>query len=125
MNSLKRINLSIVSGLLLLSPFSVKALETGLGATAGEAGFTTGAPNVEGIVGNLIGVFLSLLGVIFLVLIIYAGYDWMMARGDSKKVQVAKDRITNAVIGLIIVLGSYIISGYVLTRLIQATKGNP
>jgi hypothetical protein len=45
------------------------------------------------IIANLIGVFLSLLGVIFIILIILAGYWWMTASGDEQKLTKAKDTI--------------------------------
>ncbi len=55
------------------------------------------------VVGGVIKTFLTLLGVIFLILMVYGGYKWMLARGDSKEVETAKDIISRALIGLIIV----------------------
>lgn len=65
------------------------------------------------IVGIIISALLSLLGVIFIVLIIYAGFNWMTAAGDSAKVDKAKDTLFRAVIGLIIVVGAYAIWGFI------------
>lgn len=62
--------------------------------------------------------FLSLLGIIFLVLIIIAGYDWMTASGDQEKVAKAKDTLTRAIIGLIITVGAYAIWYFVWINLI-------
>jgi len=69
------------------------------------------------IVGGIIKTALSLLGVIFLILTIYGGYKWMIARGESKEVETAKDIITRAVIGLIIVLAAYAITYFVVVQL--------
>lgn len=66
------------------------------------------------LIGNVISVFLSLLGVIFILLTIYAGYNWMTANGDEGKVDKAKDILWRAVIGLIITVGSYAIWNLVL-----------
>lgn len=68
-------------------------------------------------IGKIIGVALSLLGVIFLVLMIYGGFLWMTARGDGGQVDKAKGMITTAIVGLIIVLSAYAITYFVITKL--------
>ncbi len=52
--------------------------------------------------GNLISVFLGLLGVIFVILMIYAGYNWMTAAGNVEKVEKAGRIMRASVIGLLI-----------------------
>jgi len=59
--------------------------------------------------GLIINVVLSILGVIFIFLVILAGYQWMTAQGNEQSVTKAKDSMTRAVIGLIIVISSYAI----------------
>lgn len=84
--------------------------------TAQAAGFPE--PKTIGeIVGSIIGVFLSLLGVIFLCLIIYGGFLWMTSAGNESKVLTAKKVLTQAVIGLIIILSAYGITQFVLRSL--------
>jgi hypothetical protein len=73
-------------------------------------------------VGRLISVFLGLLGVIFLVLVIYAGFIWMTAQGDPKAVDKARNILISAVVGLVILLASYAISSFVITQLTTATS---
>ena len=73
------------------------------------------------IISTIISAVLSLLGVIFLILIIYAGYMWMMARGDEKTVNKAKDTLTRAIVGIIIVVGAYAISYFVMSKLESGT----
>jgi cytochrome bd-type quinol oxidase subunit 2 len=58
-------------------------------------------------VGTMISSFLELLGIIFIVLIIFAGYSWMTAAGDEQKLTRAQNTIRRAIIGLLIVIGSY------------------
>lgn len=72
------------------------------------------------VLGNLISVVLSVLGVVLLVLVIYAGILWMTAGGDSGKVDKAKALITNAVIGLVLILAALAISTFVFDTLTQA-----
>lgn len=67
------------------------------------------------VIGRIIRTILGLLGIIFLVLMVYAGFLWMTARGDSKKVDQAKQLITGAIIGVIIISSAYAITAWVLT----------
>lgn len=65
----------------------------------------------------IINVVLTLLGVIFVALIVYAGYMYMTSQGKEDKVKTAKNIIVTAVIGLIIVLVAYAIADFVITNL--------
>ncbi|MBU0636943.1 hypothetical protein KKH16_01905 [Patescibacteria group bacterium] len=60
---------------------------------------------------------MSFLGVVFLILIIYAGFTWMTAGGDEEKINKAKDTIQRAIIGLIIILCSYAITIFIFGKL--------
>ena len=73
--------------------------------------------SLAGIVSIVIQAFLGLLGVLFLTYLLYAGYHWMTAQGDEKKVDKAKDTLTRAVIGLIIIIAAYSITYFVFTSL--------
>jgi len=77
---------------------------------------------LEETLGMLISVLLGLLGIIFLVLVIWAGFLWMTAGGDEKKVAQAKSIIITAVVGMVILLSAYAISSFVLDQLISATN---
>ena len=68
------------------------------------------------IIGGIIKAAISVLGIVFVLLTVYAGYLWMTARGDEGKVEKAKDTLQRAVIGLIIVISAYAITSFVLTR---------
>jgi len=71
-------------------------------------------------VGQIIGAILSFIGVILLLLVIYAGILWMTSNGNEKNVDKAKDIITSAIIGLIIVLSAYAITAFVGKQLTGA-----
>ena len=73
--------------------------------------------SVSRIIGAGVGAALSLIGVIFLILMIYAGYNWMTAQGEEEKVEKAKDTLTRAIIGLIIVVGAYAIWNFIFNSL--------
>lgn len=73
--------------------------------------------SIPGSVGKIVGAGLSLLGVLFLLLIIYGGIVWMIARGNEQEVQKAKTVIEAAVIGLVIVLAAYAITYFIGSQL--------
>ncbi len=64
-------------------------------------------------VGGIVGLILSFVGIIFLVLTVYAGILWMTASGNSQQVEKAKGLLINAVIGLIIISAAYSITTFV------------
>lgn len=69
--------------------------------------------------GRIVKVFFSLLGIIFIVLMLYAGYHWMTAAGDQGKIEKAQNTIRRAIIGLVITVGSYAISNFVIYKLLN------
>ena len=90
----------------------IKTLEI----TAKVAGF--GNPkSIPEIIGALIGVVLSFLGIIFLSLVIYGGFLWMTSQGNEEKVLKAKKTLTEATIGLIIIMSAYSITYFVFNVL--------
>ncbi len=62
------------------------------------------------VIGQIINVALSLVGLIFFCLMVYAGYLWLTARGDSEPVDKAKEIIRTSIIGLVIVMSAYAIT---------------
>jgi len=106
----------ILPQLVLAENKALEKLET-VGSKEGPFADIGGEFAISQIVGVAIQAALALVGTIFLVLMIYAGYNWMTARGDEEKVTKAKDTITRAIIGLIIVVGAYAIQAFVLARL--------
>lgn len=80
-----------------------------------SAGFSS-AP-AENIVANIISVVLGLLGILFVVLMIFSGYQWMTAGGNEETVKKAQGRIKNAIIGLIIIVMAYAITAFVFKSL--------
>jgi len=73
------------------------------------------------LVGGLIRTLMGLLGIIFVVLMVYAGFLWMTARGDKGTVDKAKDIIRNSIIGIILIFLAYAITGFVVNAIVTAT----
>ncbi len=89
-----------------------------LDKAADLAGYDTGDDvGIEFTISTIIQTALTFLGVVFLILAIYGGYLWMTARGNEEQLTKAKNTLTAAIIGLIIVIGAYAISYFVIERL--------
>ncbi len=66
------------------------------------------------IIARIIRVALSLVGIVLVCLMIYAGYLWMTAGGNDEQITQSKSIIRNAVIGLAIILSAYSIVSYIM-----------
>lgn len=122
LRTVKRYAMLGAFGLALFLPVFVFAADTNLSSVGTGGGFAD--TDLMTIIGRIINAFLSILGIICLVLFIYAGAIWMTAGGDDKKVEKARKILTNAVIGLVITLSAYAISTFILNLLTDATGGN-
>ena len=83
---------------------------------------TRGAANLpkadlQSFIGQIIQGLLGIVGLLFFVLAVYGGFIWMKARGNEKEVERAKEIITNAIIGIIIVAAAYAITAFILKAL--------
>src|SRR5260221_8670078 len=62
---------------------------------------------------TLIGFLTSLAGLMFLIYFIIAALSWITAGGEKGKIETAKSQMTNAAIGLVVVIAAYGIIGIV------------
>ncbi|GEM_PF-2476176 len=116
--------ISIFFSLFLFCPVQAKyGLEETQKATGGDLPTSVGgASSLPALAGKIVNVALSLIGILFFCLMLYAGITWMKAMGSSEDVTKAKDMITQAIIGLVIVMMAYAISNFVFSSL-GATGG--
>jgi hypothetical protein len=87
---------------------------TNVAVTSGAGYKTTDVPTVAG---TIVKAALGLLGIIFIVLMIVAGFKWMSAGGDEKEVETAQAYIKRAIIGLAITLSSWAIWNLISNQL--------
>jgi len=66
-----------------------------------------GTVSIPVILGRFVSAAIGLVGALFLVMLIYGGFVWMTAGGDSKKVASARKTLVNAVLGILVVALSY------------------
>ena len=74
------------------------------------------------IVGGILYGVLGFLGVLCLVIIIYAGIKWTMAGGNQETVASARKTIQYAIIGVIVILGAYAASIYIIEQVLTVTE---
>lgn len=77
-----------------------------------------------GIVVRTINAILGLVGAIFIIFIIWAGFKWMTSQGNADQVKKAKETILNSVIGLAVIIASYVITFTIMNVLITGTLGD-
>ena len=90
---------------------------TGTGTAAFAAPFTK-------FLSNFIGFLTTLAGIMFLIYFIFAGLSWVTSGGDKGKVEKAKDQLTQAAIGLVVIIAAYGIVG-VIGRVLGLDILNP
>lgn len=88
--------------------------------TVGEQ-LPLGKEDIRVTAAKIIRIFLSLLGIIAVGLMLYAGFTWMTSGGSEDKIASAKKILINATIGLAIILASFTIVQFVLKSLQSAT----
>ncbi|MBI4253171.1 hypothetical protein HY623_03285 [Candidatus Uhrbacteria bacterium] len=87
---------------------------------AGEANAGYASTDIAAVIGNVVLTLLTILGVVFIVLIVFAGFRWMLAQGEEQKITEARNLIIHSIIGLLVVLAAYAISYFVISALQKA-----
>lgn len=93
----------------------IKSADGNLGKVVGGAGLTDKG-DLADVIGSVINVALSLVGLTFLVLMVYGGYLWLTSRGDEAQIEKSKEIIKSAIIGLVLVMSAYAITVLVTSR---------
>lgn len=109
----------LAAGLLLVSPVKASLADTAnkqikaTGQSAGLVGKTGQTADPRVAAAELIQMLLQLLGIIFVCLVVLAGFWLITAKGDEGKIEKAHNTIQAAIVGLIIILISYSITRFV------------
>lgn len=103
--------MKLLAGSVQLGPFEtpVTAFQpdvTGRDTAAFAAPFTK-------FLSNFIGFLTTLAGLMFLIYFIMAGLSWVTSGGDKGKVEKARDQMTQAAMGLVVIIAAYGIVGVV------------
>lgn len=65
---------------------------------------------------------LSYLGIIVVIIVLWAGFKWMTSGGKDEKVADARRTLINLFIGLLIILSAYSIVNFVISAISKASK---
>ncbi|NCF74986.1 MAG: hypothetical protein GWO87_00650 [Xanthomonadaceae bacterium] len=66
------------------------------------------------VLNNVFRLMLGLLGSLSLLFFVYGGFVWLLSRGNTNMIEKGKDIIIGSVIGLSIVLGSWVIINFII-----------
>lgn len=80
-----------------------------------------GKADLKTSISGVIELVLGFLGIIAILVVLYGGFRWLTAGGDTSKVKDAQAVLKNGIIGLVIVLCAYIIVKFVFQSLLQVT----
>jgi hypothetical protein len=78
-----------------------------LGAPKDAAGGVTALKSVTTVISSIIGLLTVIAGIWFIFMFLIGGYTWMTSMGDKHKLEEARDRIVNALIGLVIIVAGW------------------
>lgn len=70
---------------------------------------------IENMIQTIFTLLLIVVGVVFLFILIMGGIKWMMSEGDEKKLTVARNQVTNALVGLAIVFAAWAVIALIQT----------
>lgn len=69
--------------------------------------FGFGAEGISKFLSNAIALFYVIATVVLVLMIIWGAFDWMISEGDKEKVANARNRILNAIIGILIFAAAF------------------
>jgi hypothetical protein len=122
-----RLFLSLGLAASLMAPaatFAQQELTTNdLGVDAIQENIKLGSGDVRKTAANLINVALGFLGIIAVVIVLIGGFKYMVSGGSEDKTADARRLIVSGIIGLAIILSAWAITGFVISRLLEATAG--
>ncbi len=76
------------------------------------------------IIQSVIGFLMGFLGIIAVLIILIAGFQWMTAGGDDAKVKKSQTMMIQGVIGLVIILAAWLIASFAITNIQGLLQGN-
>lgn len=91
----------------------ITPITPGLSPNSTDTSILSGGGALVKIISTFLGFLTTLAGLMFLIYFIFAALSWITAGGDKSKVEHARQQMTNAALGLIIVIAAYGIAGII------------
>lgn len=76
---------------------------------AGEVADVATIGSLVSVFSNIITAIVAMSGILLFIMLVIGGFTFLFSGGDQKKLEKAKGTVTNAIIGLVVLLCSYII----------------
>lgn len=76
------------------------------------------ATTFNGYFGTIVGLILTIAAIVAFIFLLMAGFQYITAGGDTAKADTARKGIVNALVGILIILVSYVILRYVGTAVL-------
>jgi len=92
-----------------ITPLGTIGQGTGLGPFANPKDGTGAVTNITTAISGIIGFLTVVAGIWLFIQLIIGGLSWMSAAGDKNKLNEARDRITNALLGLLVIVAAWAI----------------
>lgn len=80
-----------------------------------------GDNDLRATIGDIVQVILGFLGILAVLIVLWAGFLWMTATGNEDQVGKAKSILIAGIIGLLIILSAYAVTAFVLQEFGDAT----
>lgn len=93
----------------------ISAEDTGVGVLAAPLGLPN--TDIRIFIARIVQIALGFLGTVMFILMLYGGWLWMTAGGNSEQIDQAKKVLTNAAIGFAIILMSYGLTVFIIRSL--------
>jgi len=124
LTTVRRITFALVAMVLFIvlpvSSVQAQALNAGI-SEFNQSGSGLASGNLVAIISRVINIALGFLSIVAVSIILYGGFRYMTANGVEENVQKAKKTITQAVIGLVIILLSWAIAAFIINTVSGAT----
>lgn len=65
--------------------------------------------SLETLFGNVVQALTALVGVAIFIMFVVGGFSFLMSGGDQKKLEKARGTLTNAIIGVVVIVAAYLI----------------
>lgn len=84
--------------------------------TPNDIGVTDAATNANSVVQNILNASYMWAGVVCVIILIVAGFFYVTSNGNAANVKRAKDAITGAIIGLVVILLAFTATQFIIGR---------
>ena len=110
-----QISAIVLTGVLALAPFAFAQFQTPSGAASNLPNDTS----VSGFVIKIINIALAVAGLIAVLFLIIGGFRYITSAGNEETAEQAKKIITNAIIGIVVIILSFVIVRVISNALVS------